>query len=168
VAVARAVARVTGLRVDIKWPNDLEVAGRKCGGILTEMNAEPDRVRYAVLGVGLDVNQVAEDWPDALRKTATSLRMAAGRSWDRAELAVEVLRDLDADYRRLQHGVFEEIADEWESACSTLGRNVTIRIGERRVRGRAESLDSDGALLVRTEHGHLERITGGDVVVDKT
>ena len=85
----------------------------------------------------------------------------------RAELATEILRELEADYARIGAGKFPEVADEWEAACVTIGRNVTVHIGDRKFRGRAESLDDNGALLVRTEHGHLERITGGDVILEK-
>jgi BirA family biotin operon repressor/biotin-[acetyl-CoA-carboxylase] ligase len=77
------------------------------------------------------------------------------------------LKQLDSDYRRIQSGEFEEVADEWVSNCSTIGRNVSIQIGNETVHGRAEALDSDGALLLRTAHGRLERIMGGDVTVLK-
>ena len=63
--------------------------------------------------------------------------------------------------------LFTAVAEEWESHCATIGQNVTVLIGDRKIRGRAESLDDDGALLVRTEHGHLERIIGGDVTLEK-
>jgi BirA family transcriptional regulator, biotin operon repressor / biotin---[acetyl-CoA-carboxylase] ligase len=59
------------------------------------------------------------------------------------------------------------LAEQWEERCSTLGRQVAIRCGDRVIRGRAESLDDDGALLVRGSHGHLERIIGGDVTLDQ-
>jgi BirA family biotin operon repressor/biotin-[acetyl-CoA-carboxylase] ligase len=72
---------------------------------------------------------------------------------------------LDRDYARLTSGHFAAVADEWESHCTTIGRPVVIRNGDRAVRGRAESLDEDGALLLRTEHGHLERVVGGDVTM---
>ena len=62
---------------------------------------------------------------------------------------------------------FADIADEWEEHCTTLGRNVTIRVGARQISGRAEALGDEGALLLRTEHGHLERIVGGDVTIEK-
>jgi len=80
---------------------------------------------------------------------------------------VRILRELDRNYERVCAGQFETVADEWEERCSTLGRNVTVRVGEREIRGRAESLDQDGALLMRTQHGRLERIIGGDVTVEK-
>ena len=77
------------------------------------------------------------------------------------------MRELDRDYARVCAGDFASVADEWEEHCTTLGRNVAIQIGDRRIRGRAEALGEDGALLLRTEHGHLERIIGGDVTLEE-
>jgi len=71
------------------------------------------------------------------------------------------------DYARIAGHDFATVADEWEAHCTTLGHGVVIRTGERRIRGRAESLDEEGALLLRTEHGHIERIIGGDLTLEK-
>lgn len=166
-ALRRAIAAETGLEPEIKWPNDILVGGQKVAGILTELSAELDRVRHVILGIGVDVNQDAGELPAELRKTATSLRIATGEWVSRAELAVAILRALDDDYARICAGEFAALADEWESHCATIGKSVTVLIGDRRIRGRAESLDDDGALLLRTEHGHLERIIGGDVTLEK-
>ena len=75
-----------------------------------------------------------------------------------------ILRELDRDYDRVKNGKFDEIADEWRERCSTLGQQVSIQVGNRAIRGFAEALDDDGALLVRGPHDHLERIIGGDVL----
>jgi BirA family biotin operon repressor/biotin-[acetyl-CoA-carboxylase] ligase len=166
-ALRRAIVSQTGLEPEIKWPNDIQLDGRKVAGILTELNAELDSVKYVILGIGVDVNLAASDFPHELRKTATSLRVEADRMIPRAELATVILQELDADYTRIVSGKFGAVADEWEAHCSTIGRDVVIRIGERQIRGRAEALDEDGALLLRTIHGHLERIIGGDVTLDK-
>lgn len=166
-ALWRAIHAETGLSAEIKWPNDLLFRGKKVAGILTEISAELDQVKYLILGVGVDVNQAANDFPPDVRKLATSLRAELGEPLLRADLATAILRELDRDYARVCAGRFAEVADEWEAHCTTLGRQVTISIGEHRTRGRAESLDDDGALLVRTEHGHLERIIGGDVMLEK-
>jgi BirA family biotin operon repressor/biotin-[acetyl-CoA-carboxylase] ligase len=166
-ALRRAIKTVCGLDAGIKWPNDILLRGKKAAGILTEMSAEVDRVRHVILGLGLDVNQDADEFAGELRPVATSLKIEAGEEICRAELATEILRELDRDYARVCAGKFPEVADEWEAACVTIGKNVTVHVGERRFRGRAESLDDDGALLVRTEHGHLERIIGGDVILEK-
>jgi BirA family biotin operon repressor/biotin-[acetyl-CoA-carboxylase] ligase len=166
-ALRRAIQSETGLHPEIKWPNDILIGGKKVAGILTELSAELDRVRHVILGIGVDVNLGAGEFPPELRKLATSLKIESGRMISRAELATAILRELDSDYARICGGGFAEVADEWQEHCKTIGRQVTIQIGERRIRGRAESLDDDGALLLRTDHGRLERITGGDVTLEK-
>ncbi|MCW5559638.1 MAG: biotin--[acetyl-CoA-carboxylase] ligase, partial [Verrucomicrobiae bacterium] len=163
VACARAIERHLPLRPEIKWPNDLVFGARKCGGILLEMSAELDHIRHVVLGIGLDVNVAACEFPPALGPIATSLQAQLGRRVDRASLAASLLDELDGAYRDLGAGRFPALADEWEERCGTLGRRVIIRMGARELTGTAESIDDDGALCVRTEHGRLERVVGGDV-----
>ena len=166
-ALRRAVESQTGLRPEIKWPNDILVHGRKVAGILTELSAELDHVKYVVLGMGVDVNLQPDDFPVELRKLATSLRAELGRPVSRPDLAVAILRELDHDYARVAGGQFTAVADEWEEHGTTIGHQVVIRMGDRQIRGRAESLGEDGELLVRSEHGHLERIVGGDVTLEQ-
>lgn len=162
-SLARTVQSVTGVVPRIKWPNDLLVNGRKISGILTELSAELDHVKYVILGIGMNINLTEADFPADLKPIATSLRVAAKREINRPEFAAELLRQLDRDYRRLSEGHFQKVAEEWEALSGTLGSEVEVRTGDRVVRGRAESLDPDGALLVRTQHGRIERIIGGDV-----
>jgi len=166
-ALRRAIQAETGLRPEIKWPNDILIGGKKVAGILTELSAELDRVRHVILGIGVDVNLSTSEFSPELRKLATSLKIESGREISRAELATTILRELDSDYARICGGFFAEVADEWQEHCKTIGREVTIQIGERQICGHAESLDDDGALLLRTDHGRLERITGGDVTLEK-
>ena len=166
-ALRRAIESQTGLKAEIKWPNDILIGGRKVAGVLTELSAELDQVKYAILGIGVDVNLSPGDFPSELKKLATSLKAEAGRLIPRAELAVAALTELDVDYGRVLAGDFAALADEWEGHCTTIGRELSIRTGERVVRGRAEALSEEGALLVRTEHGHLERIVVGDVTLEK-
>ena len=166
-ALARAIRSQTGLMPEIKWPNDILLKGKKTAGILTELSAEIDHVKYVILGIGVDVNLSANEFPPELRRIATSLRIESGSLVNRADLAAAILRELDADYARICAGQFETVADEWEERCTTIGHNVAISVGDRTIQGRAESLDEDGALLLRTQHGRLERIIGGDVTVEK-
>jgi BirA family biotin operon repressor/biotin-[acetyl-CoA-carboxylase] ligase len=166
-AVARAIRKQTGLTPQIKWPNDILFGEKKAVGILTELTAELDTIKYVILGIGVDVNLSADELPASLKPIATSLRIEAGRELSRAALAAEILKQLDYDYRRILSGDFDEVADEWVSHCNTIGRQVSIQLGTETVHGRAEALDSDGALLLRTSHGRLERIMGGDVTVLK-
>ena len=166
-ALLRAIRDQSGIMPEIKWPNDILIKGRKVAGVLTELSAELDQIKHLTLGVGVDVNLNASEFPADLRKTATSLKIEAGHPIHRAELAAAILRELDRDYERIRMSLFDQIADEWEAHCTTLGRRVTIQIGDRILQGEAEALDDDGALLLRTQHGHLERIIGGDVSLQK-
>jgi BirA family transcriptional regulator, biotin operon repressor / biotin---[acetyl-CoA-carboxylase] ligase len=165
-AVRRAIQSQTGLEPQIKWPNDILLRGKKVAGILTEMSGELDHVKYVILGIGVNVNLSPGDFPADLRRMATSLKAELGRPVSRPELAAAILRELDDDYARLAAGQFAAVADEWEEHGATIGQAVEIRMGERHVRGRAEALGEDGELLLRTEHGRLERIIGGDVTTE--
>ena len=166
-ALVRAIQSTTGTTAEIKWPNDLLIKGKKIAGILTEMSAELEHVRSVVLGIGIDVNQTASEFPADVRGIATSLKLATGKNVSRPDLAEAVLRDLDRQYARILAGNFAAVAEEWASHCSTLGKQTSIDMGTRRVRGRAEALDENGALLLRTEHGRIERIIGGEVTLTK-
>ena len=166
-ALVRAIREQTGLAPEIKWPNDILIKGRKVAGVLTELSAELDHIKHLTLGIGVDVNLNASDFPAEFRKLATSLKLEAGRHLQRSDLAAAILRELDRDYDRIRRQEFESVADEWQRQCVTLGRRVSIHVGARVLLGHAESLDDDGALLLRTEHGRLERIIGGDVVLEK-
>jgi len=167
VALVRAIREQTGLAPEIKWPNDILVHSRKVAGVLTELSAELDHIKHLTLGIGVDVNLAASEFPPELRKLATSLKLECGRHLNRIELAASILRELDRGYARIRAGQFEAVANEWQEHCATLGRRVTIHAGPRTLQGHAESLDDDGALLLRTEHGRLERVIGGDVTMEK-
>jgi BirA family biotin operon repressor/biotin-[acetyl-CoA-carboxylase] ligase len=166
-ALFRAIQAQTDITAEIKWPNDIMIRGKKVAGILTELSAELDTIKHIILGIGVDVNLTAAELPADLRKIATSLKIESGVHQNRAALAVKMLQELDHDYDRVCSGEFEYIADEWEKHCSTIGHRVAIHIGDRKIQGHAESLDTDGALLLRTQHGQLERVIGGDVTVEK-
>ena len=119
-ALRRAIQSETGLQPEIKWPNDILIGGRKVAGILTELSAELDRVRHVILGIGVDVNLAANEFPAELRKSATSLKIESGGPVERAELASAILRELDFDYARICAGKFTVVADEWEAHARPL------------------------------------------------
>jgi BirA family biotin operon repressor/biotin-[acetyl-CoA-carboxylase] ligase len=167
VAVARAIRETCRVEARIKWPNDVTLNGRKLAGILTELRAEADEILLAILGIGIDVNCEREDFPNDLKRVATSLKLETGNAQDRVSLAVRVLTALDECYE-LTLTDFDAVADEWAELCTTLGHQIVVTIGQRRVEGFAQALDSDGALLVRCDSGQLERILGGDLAVERT
>ncbi len=152
IAVADAVERTTGLKPDLRWPNDVLLNGRKFCGILTEMNAEPTRVRYVVIGIGMNVNHAS--FSGELEPIATSLRMESGREWSRVELAAALLKSLDNEYRKLAEGrpdAQAAIVHSFEE-CSSFARSRHVEVDEdsRKYTGVTEGLDARGFLRVRT------------------
>lgn len=165
VAVAEAVRDVTGLPVGIKWPNDLHVRGRKFCGILTEMDAEMERVAFVVCGIGLNVNLAPEQIPPELRETATSIFAEAGRNFSRALLVQAVMARFEQVYDLLVAGRFDLVLDRWRALSVTLGQPVQVHSagGGAPLKGVAEEVDEDGALLVRDGAGVLHRVVAGEV-----
>ena len=167
VALVRSLKKINGVKPEIKWPNDILVNGKKISGILTEMSSEPDHVKYVIVGIGVNVNQSPDDIPESIRPIATSLRIVSGKIVDRSQLATDILHELDKSYKKVVAREFPEIGEAWSSYCRTLGKRISIEIGSRKISGCAEALDETGALLVRTEHGRIERIIGGDINPEK-
>jgi len=161
VAVAEALGDAN-VPARIKWPNDVEVGGKKLAGILTELHAEPDRVSAVILGIGVNLNLAAEDLPAELRSTATSARIVRGEPVPRALFAAALLGKLEQWYDRHAEQGFEPICDRWRELTSTLDREVRVRTGGRELVGRAQDVDDSGALLVAVGDS-LERVVAGDV-----
>lgn len=162
-AVRAAVQEVNPqIDPDLKWPNDPLIDGKKFCGILTEMNAEATRVRYIVVGVGINVNQ--SSFPAELRETATSLRIATGTEWSRLELCAALLKSLDREYRDLleKPGAHASVLERFQEH-STYAQGRPVRIEENGgYEGTTEGLDARGFLLVRTEQG-LRTVLSGTV-----
>jgi BirA family biotin operon repressor/biotin-[acetyl-CoA-carboxylase] ligase len=165
VACARALRDATGLDVGIKWPNDLMVSGRKLGGILTEMKSRGRRVLFAVVGIGINLNSDAADFPPALRTVLTSLRIETGKRMRKAGLVTRILREFGFWYDELVRGGKERVLDEWKDLSFTLGRCVRVTSGNEMFEGFAETLDGEGRLIVRLVSG-VEKVVGaGDVAM---
>jgi BirA family transcriptional regulator, biotin operon repressor / biotin---[acetyl-CoA-carboxylase] ligase len=161
-AAREAATSQTGLAVDIRWPNDLLLDGRKFAGILTEMYAEPDRIEFVVVGIGMNVNQ--EEMPGELAVTATSLRMASGTTHSRLELLVRLLLALEGHYNRFVTEGPEAIIERFERASTyARGKRVRIHAPAEEYTGTTEGLEPSGILRVRRDDGRLESVVTGDV-----
>lgn len=166
VACAQALQRYPGLEVGIKWPNDLVWKGRKLGGILTEMSAEFDRVNHIVLGIGLNVNLRADDFPPALRAVSASVSAIAGFPLSRRRLLQELLAELEYWYGVWTTDGFDPVIEAWKRAHCGLNRPVRVVNIEGDCTGTVVDVDQSGALLVRTPSGTVERIVAGDVLFE--
>ena len=163
VAMAKTIQQHVGLNVQIKWPNDVFVSGKKVCGILTELNAESDRINYLVIGIGINVNTTIEDFPPELATVGTSLRIEAGHEIRRSLFVQAFCREFEKLYDDyLAHG-FSRIKTEWEANSLSLGRQVTVRTLQQTIEGKAIGLDSEGVLLVEDSLGHLHNVYSADI-----
>ncbi|MEE9594577.1 MAG: biotin--[acetyl-CoA-carboxylase] ligase [Candidatus Hydrothermarchaeales archaeon] len=151
-----------GLEAAIKWVNDVRINGKKVCGVLTEVSGSAEMMGYAVVGVGLNVNNRVSKFPKDVRDIATSLK-DEGASASLADVARRLLKQFDTYYQRILGGGFSEILNEWKASCDTIGKRVRIvRINEV-IEGTAMDVDEGGALIVETA-GAVERVTAGDVI----
>jgi BirA family biotin operon repressor/biotin-[acetyl-CoA-carboxylase] ligase len=157
-----AIQAQTGLDVDLKWPNDLLIGGKKAGGILTEMHAEPNQVRFVIVGIGLNVNQ--EKFPADLAPIATSLRAATGRAQSRLELLVRLLREFESDYNRFLSEGPASVVERFAAISSyTQGKRVRVTNGKESFTGITAGLGAEGLLQVKRDNGQLVTVIAGDV-----
>ncbi len=163
VACARALRICSECEVSLKWPNDLLIGTRKIGGILTELRADPDRIQFAVIGIGINVNYYRSSMPDEIAEIATSVAHEAGKRVSRSAVLACLIREMDAWLNILAADGKRPILDAWLALSSTIGKTVTIATARESLRGRAEALDDDGFLMVRLENGVLQRVHAGDV-----
>jgi BirA family biotin operon repressor/biotin-[acetyl-CoA-carboxylase] ligase len=161
VGLAEGIAAATGLRVDLKWPNDLQVTRRKLAGILAEASGAGDA---ASVVVGYGINVAATAFPPELRDRATSLESELGRAVDRHHVLVETLASLARRYQDLLDGRFDAILDAWRRlAPAASGARVEWTTNAATSTGVTAGIDERGALLVRVDD-RVERIISGEVV----
>jgi BirA family biotin operon repressor/biotin-[acetyl-CoA-carboxylase] ligase len=155
--VAGAVESVPAGPVDLKWPNDVLLAGRKVAGILAEVAGS-----YLILGIGLNVNAPVSEWA----ANATTLCDATGGPLDIAALTKSIVEELDVGFGRALHGA--QFHHQWAARLQTLGRHVRVKVGNGLVNGLAECVTSEGALILRKSDGRSEAFLAGDVAIDST
>lgn len=165
VAMCDAVQEVTGFRPGIKWINDLVFDSKKLGGILTELSLAADgSVDFAVVGIGINCNQSARDFPNELKNIATSLSVCIENPVSRPLLAASMIRHLYAMDANLISSK-ESVIDRYCHDCVTLDKEVVLHNAQGTRACYAYGVDSDGALQVRFPDGHCESVSSGEVSV---
>jgi BirA family biotin operon repressor/biotin-[acetyl-CoA-carboxylase] ligase len=155
--------REAGAHASIKWPNDVQIDGKKVAGILTELSADPERVHFVVLGIGVNLNANPADFPAEVAEIATSVASSRGSAVPRALFTAALWTRIEQWLDIHAEDGFAPVRAAWKSMASTLGQDVLVRGEQRELRGIAEDLDEDGALLLRTPEGKIERVVAGDV-----
>ena len=167
-AAADAIEKTAGLHVWLKWPNDLIVKSqgwKKLAGILTETGIAGEQVSFAIVGIGINVNVERKALP-TLDPNATSILAEVEQLTDRTHLLAALLDGIEKRYKALKTG--ESPHKEWASRLATLGQQVEARTAQKTLAGVAESVDKDGALLLRAPDGTLHRLLVGDVTLSRS
>ena len=166
VALAEALERYAPGEVQIKWPNDILVGGKKVCGVLTELSAERKKIQHVVVGVGINVNQKAADFPPDIKRTATSLRIATKKPINRAELLKQFLLYFEREYLAYQKYGLKKAQRRLRKYSSMLGKTVRILSGDHVIEGVAVDIDASGALILY-HSGKRIAISAGEVSVVK-
>jgi BirA family biotin operon repressor/biotin-[acetyl-CoA-carboxylase] ligase len=159
-AVVHSIETITGLKSQIKWPNDVLINDRKVCGILVENNVKGNTVNYTIIGIGINVNLRLADFPEII-PTATSLSNELGREVSRLTLIRCLFTEVEKLYMVLSTG--GSVYEDWRDSLITLGRRVQVNTGEAIYEGVAESVARDGSLLLRGLDGSITRVVAGDV-----
>jgi BirA family biotin operon repressor/biotin-[acetyl-CoA-carboxylase] ligase len=165
VAVVEGILETQGIVCGIKWPNDIILDNCKLGGILTELSAEPGHVNYVVVGIGININQDSSTFDDEIKNKATSLRIHTGKPVSRVKLLEGILTRFESIYSIMLQGNSEEIIDKWSKYSVTLGKEVRIIVKNVEYNGLAESIASDGKLVVNCNDGVVREISAGEIQV---
>ena len=161
-AVLHSIEKTTGLKCQLKWPNDVLINNKKVCGILLESQAASDSVDYAIVGIGINVNMKLSDYPE-ISAIATSLADETGEEVSRLVLLCNLFLEMEKLYLRLQVG--ETPLAQWSDNLITLGKNINVRFGDDVFEGIAESVAGDGSLMLRCVDGKLLKFMAGDVTL---
>lgn len=163
-SVAEGVADVLHLPVQIKWPNDVVVDGKKICGILTEMSADMDGIHYIVIGVGINVNN--QKFPEELKSVATSLRIAAGKILDRQTVMRGVLDAFSRNYECfLETENLEGLVEAYNRILANRDHQVRVLDPKNPFEGIARGINEHGELLVERQDGEIIAVYAGEVSV---
>ncbi len=157
ISVAQAIQEVTNFTPVIKWPNDLLIDGKKVCGILTELDAEMDKINYATIGVGINVNNPLEG---DLKNKAVSLIEKTGSKISRVKLLRSILKHLDDNYSILNSGDNALIRDLWFAYAEIVGKKVRVEGEKSVIEGVVSDVDETGCLIIKTNSGNVQVVSG--------
>ncbi|MFH1645691.1 MAG: biotin--[acetyl-CoA-carboxylase] ligase [Candidatus Omnitrophota bacterium] len=159
VSVATALRKFHKSDISIKWPNDILLKNKKLGGILTEMDAESDKINFIVLGVGINVNSKKRELP----AIGTSLFESDKKTYSRVSILQSLLFNFEKDYKVFLKKGFSSFKARWSELSSTLSKQVKVKCMNREFKGLAIGIDIDGALILKLENGEEQKVLSGDV-----
>jgi len=163
VAVVETLNKVCNISAEVKWPNDILINGAKISGLLNEMSAETEQIHFVILGIGINLNMTADQFPDELNYPATSTLVETGKTVDRLKFLRTFLQYLDRYYSEFLQEGFIPIRRRWENLCNIMNLRVEVDQGSGHLCGTVVGLDPEGGLKLQLENGEIKSILSGDV-----
>lgn len=161
--LANVMDQHANIKPQIKWPNDVLIDGKKVSGILTEMQAEQDKIVYVIIGIGINMNQQQADFPDTVKDHVTSLNMASGSNLEMVPFIQKLLQTFELKYNQFIDQGFNLVKQDWESYGFRLNERLEIKTGKEQWNGLFLGIAEDGALLAERESGKIEKIYSGEI-----
>lgn len=161
--LADVMDKSTDLEPQIKWPNDILIDGKKISGILTEMQAEQDQILYVIIGIGINVNQEASDFPDSLQSHVTSLKMETGEHWQLVPFIQTLLQTFEKKFNQFMQDGFDLVKTNWENYGFKINEQLEIKTGRETWQGLFLGIAEDGALLIERDSGKIEKVYSGEI-----
>ena len=165
VSAISTINEISHQRANLKWPNDILINDKKVCGLLCEMTQEKGSSFSVVIGIGINVNQLPEQFPKDLKKTATSLRIVNGSPINRLTVIQSLLTTLDREYRFFLAEGGHSVIKKWKLNTDLFGKKVSVKRGSVIITGTAMNLDELGRLVLRRDNGHAEVIDSGEVTL---
>ncbi|WP_342541232.1 biotin--[acetyl-CoA-carboxylase] ligase [Heyndrickxia sp. FSL K6-6286] len=167
VAVVQAIEQLFDLQPEIKWPNDILIKGKKVTGILTELQADSDKIHSIIIGIGINVNQTREDFPEELHSVATSIAIENGGKLSRSILIQQILANLEKYYQIYLDKGFAPLKLLWESYAISIGKDIIARTVNEVIAGKAIGISDEGVLKIQDKNGVIHDIYSADIEVGK-
>ena len=165
VAAVLTINEFSHQRASLKWPNDIIINGKKVCGLLCELIQNQGESNGLIIGIGINANHLAEQFPEDLKNTATSLRIVNGLPIDRLTVIRSLLMNLDNEYQTYLNEGERSVIEKWSLNTDLFGKKVSINRGSTIITGTAMQLNESGQLVLRRDNGHEEVFDSGEVTL---
>lgn len=165
VALAETLQEELALPARIKWPNDVLIDRRKIAGILSEAITDMDGIEYIVIGIGININNPEDEFPDDLRTAPTSILAEIKQTVSRVKIMQSLLAKLEYHYALIQAGIFDETLAAGKSLSMVIGQTVSLETNNGLAAGKAIDIDENGFLLVDSGEGVIHTVISGEIEV---
>jgi len=163
-SICKTITSISDLFVKIKWPNDVLIDGKKTSGILLESESGKNKLKYVILGIGINLNTDMSSLSDDLQSVSTSISNEIGIKLDYFVFLKKLLINLDKYYTLFVENKHELLIKEWKNNSDTIGRKIIIDTSTEKINGTAVDVDESGFLIVKTDDGGIKKITSGDCI----